>query len=616
VDARTLDLTRLFSHPVQYVVPLFQRPYVWDQQSQWEPLWDDIRLVAEGFMGSPNGSDGSDVAPHFLGAIVLEQAPNATGSVEHRSVIDGQQRLTTLQIFVGAVLEVAMIQEADQESGALRSLIFNADHAVEDYRDRFKVWPTNRDRTAFAAVLQPSDDPEAGMNATEGHRLAHAEHYFRAVVSEWVEDEAGEGTPSDRLKALRTVVSRLLKVVVIDLGDEDNPQVIFETLNARGTPLLAADLVKNLIFHRAEHAGLNVEQLYEEQWSPFDQDEWRQEIRQGRLTRPRVEVFLNHWLTMQTEREVGSRSLFQSFRQFVDHGDVPVDQVLAGFASDGRVFNSFGEFEDGSREQLFFSRVEVLDVTTLFPVLLWLFRQEESVLSRERRLRACKMLESWLVRRTVSRLTTKGYNRYFLELLRPLKQAPERADEIILDELRSETADATFWPSDARIEEAFVEGARYCSITQSRVRMLIEGFEIELRKRVNLGEGLPVEGTLTIEHVLPQSWQENWALSEGSGEEAAVERDSAVHRMGNLTLVTNKLNPSMSNSQWEMKKAALEEHSVLMLNRGVLRGDPTSWNEESIDARGRELSELALEIWPGPDAAAWTEAAGTPTTAT
>jgi Protein of unknown function (DUF1524) len=120
--------------------------------------------------------------------------------------------------------------------------------------------------------------------------------------------------------------------------------------------------------------------------------------------------------------------------------------------------------------------------------------------------------------------------------------------------------------------------------------------ELENDMRTELAEPIDLPPKLTIEHVLPQKWNDKWSVY---GTEAQLERGLRVHRLGNLTLVTSKLNPSLSNSAWEKKRPALNEHSVLLMNRRIV-DDNEDWNEARIDARGLELAQRAARIWPGP----------------
>jgi hypothetical protein len=387
------------------------------------------------------------------------------------------------------------------------------------------------------------------------------------------------------------------------LDDEDNAQVIFETLNARTTPLLAIDLVKNLAFRKAETEKADVAALYADYWKPFDGDAWRKEIRQGRLKRPRSEIFLMHWLAMKTEEETAADQLYPSFKRLIDRADAPpIVGTVKEFASDSRVFSQWDNLPPGSLEKLFFERLAVLDVTTIYPLLLDLFRQPEAVVSRPRRVRSLRLLESWLVRRMLCRLTTKNYNRYFLELLKAVRKDPGRIDEVLYEQLLSASAETNQWPADSQLVEALVKRSLYWQVAGYRIVMVLSAIEKSLRTRKS--EAIELPSGLTIEHIMPQKWERHWKLD--PGDVAAVnDRWDHIHRLGNLTLATSALNPSASNKEWPVKRVALRKHSLLLLNRELCDENRYTWDEAKIDARSATLAQAIVGIWPGPSAAEW-----------
>ena len=182
---------------------------------------------------------------------------------------------------MAAVRDVAT--EVDEQSAVKRmaSLLLIEDYLVDDPEQRFKLVPTNADRAAFRQAITgaaPHGKPEPDLR----DQTLTAYRYFLGAVREWAHDEGDAELPATKLKALAKAIRQLIKVVVIDLEPRDNAQAIFETLNARGQPLLAADLVKNYLFQQAEAARGDVKSLYETYWKPFDLKPWRNEIGQGR----------------------------------------------------------------------------------------------------------------------------------------------------------------------------------------------------------------------------------------------------------------------------------------------------------------------------------------------
>lgn len=234
-----------------------------------------------------------------MGAVVLQQMDFATATIERRIVVDGQQRLTTLQLLMDAIQEVLEDGEHSTPSRRLSRLVANE----EEYRDgnpdhAFKVWPTTVDRDAYRHAMSN----ELAATGYAASRIVQAHEYFKAQAECWLDQFQGTGEREKAADALEEAVSRSLEIVVIDLGESDDPHVIFETLNARGTPLLQSDMVKNKLLHEAGIVSQeDGEATAEEQaiW-PFDQDEWwAVEVGRGLQRRPRMHVYLNHWLTLR-----------------------------------------------------------------------------------------------------------------------------------------------------------------------------------------------------------------------------------------------------------------------------------------------------------------------------
>ena len=247
MDTGILSPKALFQKDIRYTVPAFQRRYVWTLDDQWEPLWEDVRNTAEDYLEKLDHSNGDGIKAeqetvrHFLGAVVVQQVNTATRDVERREVIDGQQRLTTLQLLLDAIQYVCEEHKTRSVATRLSKLVTNDQSLVGDGDDIFKLWPTTHDREAFRHAMHnglATDDYEQSL-------IVQAHEYFQLQALHWI----GGNTEAFqvRAEALETAVTGMLQMVVIDLGPEDDPHVIFETLNARGTPLLESDLIKNYV---------------------------------------------------------------------------------------------------------------------------------------------------------------------------------------------------------------------------------------------------------------------------------------------------------------------------------------------------------------------------------
>ena len=602
----------LFTKDVRYLIPTFQRPYIWNQEEQWEPLWDDIRNTAEFYLeeleklgDDPTAAVRAEnaITPHFLGAVVLQQQPTATSAIEERYVIDGQQRLTTLQLVLDAAQEVLEELPLPRQSRLLARLVLNDEDLTGADSDlRLKVWPTVIDREAFRHAMDnglPVDE-YTESSIVQGHE------FFQLQVSQWLEHGPEEITV--RADALVTTLMGLIQIVVIDLAYEDDANVIFETLNARGTPLIASDLIKNFVLHQARLDGVDPDNIYEKYLKSFDEDWWREETQQGRIIRPRVDLFLNYWLIMRTVDEVSAGRVFPAFREYVDGTADDIESVAEEMFSFGEAYRSLDKQDPTSVEGTFIYRWKVMGAGVVTPLLLWLFSVSPDQLPIEKLQRSLRTIESFLVRRMVCRMTTKDYNKLLLDLLEELHSSndPSSADEVIVRFFGDQTAESRLWPDDRRLAEAFRTLPLYRLLTRGRLRIVLEGIEEALRTPLAETEHVQ-RGKLTIEHILPQSWHEHWPLAEGlseaEAENASAERDSRLHSIGNLTLVNNKLNPTLSNGPWNKKQAGLQEHSVLFLNKTLLDDPPDVWDEAQIEHRSKELADLTATVWPDASSA-------------
>lgn len=591
----THTLSDLFGADVRYVVPLYQRPYVWKKETHWRPLWEDVLEIVNQQLDPAVGASS-----HFLGAVVLDQEETTPGEATKRLVIDGQQRLTTLQLLLLAAAEEAEKAGAERESRLLRRLTHN-DEDLTSGDGRFKVWPTNANQAAFRAVMT-ADGGDVGPD-DPSNTIHEAHAFFRQVIRAWSrEQHADQEELIGRFEALRVALSSLLNVVSINLEAGDNAQVIFETLNARGTPLLAMDLVKNAVFYKASQAGVETDVLHGDVWEPeLGAGYWRESKRQGRLNRPRAELFLMHWLAMKLNRVIPATELFTEFRSHVLDKTPPegIDALVRELVRDAAVMRSFDHQPPGSVEERFFRHLEVLDTTTILPLVLLLFRS--TAVPPERRMRALGAIESWLVRRMLAGLTAKNYNRIGADLMSLVTDDLERADDVIIAELSRSDAPTQIWPRDWEMAQVLVTRGLYGWVAQRRVVMVLAAIELERRRASNKTESVfTLPPKLTIEHVMPQKWRESWAIEPDQAEEVAAARDAVLHRLGNLTLTSGPLNSSLSNAIWDSKRTGLHSHSVLLLN-AELTGY-RAWDVAQINERGFALALEICAIWPSPAA--------------
>lgn len=553
-----LSLVQIFGMPTRYTVPLFQRPYVWNKEEQWEPLWDDISHLADRVLAA---EPGKPVAGHFLGTVVLEQSMTPSGTIGCREIIDGQQRLTTLQIVLKAA-EHALIeattaaeQAGDEPSAksarvAARQLaILTGNTAYADDEERYKVWPTNDDRAAFREVM---DAQGADALATAKPRMADAYRYFHDSARIWLGQGSQAGT---RASAFAAALQTHLRLIVLDLEDSDEPQAIFETLNAHGTPLLPADLIKNWLLWEASNQKLaKIEELYQTWWRPFDRkpDYWRAKVGTGHAARPRVDMFLQNWLTRRTGDPVAVKHLYNRFLQHVAPRQIdpapppcPIPALMADIHDDARRYREIETPPGTTRFDTFLRRLAAMDIVVFHPVLLAMMGRPGS--DQADRDAAAVTLESYLVRRIVCWEQTRGYG----EVMRGLLTAIGGVDPnlpvapVLAATLGGYGAGASRWPDDKRFRSSWASNRFYGGYRRSRVLMILQAIEEYYLREGTKGEPIVTFdfSNLEIEHVLPQKWEQHWPLPGDAITPGGTGSPPARHRQFNPGQRETELNP-------------------------------------------------------------------------
>lgn len=620
MKANAVPLLAIFEKKMRLEVPLFQRQYVWNREQQWEPLWEDIsRKFAEYLEGR------KDTPVHFLGAMVLDQKQTPTTHVEKRQVIDGQQRLITLQIFLSALRDFCRQQGCEDLATECEGFTLNKGMMAEPEVDKFKVWPTQLDRGQFTDVIGSGSREELVKKHPLRYRkyvrkpeprlrMVAAYLFFYEQLNEFfVGTETDEPLASDvsiaqRLEECFQALKSALQVVAIDLEHDDDAQVIFETLNARGEPLLPADLLRNFIFLRAARRGEPQEALYKEYWQRFDDHFWRVEVKQGRLLRPRSDLFMQHFLASRQMNDIPIKHLFVEYKFWIErqHPFSTVKEELETLARQGDDFRRIIEPKKGDPIYALVTFLDAFDIRTSYPLLLALL----DVKIDETRWNGISItLESYLLRRAVCGLTTKNYNRIFLTLTRNLRRDGVTPENVVTL-LREQKGESTEWPSDDAFTEAWRTQHAYQALSNPKI--------VHILKRLNdtyLGskmENISIEGEMTVEHLLPQQWIEHWPLPDGTKGMTFMElvdtdsddpratatrkRSSALQTFGNLTILTQPLNSAASNSSWADKKHELLRHSLLPINQQL--HDVAVWDEAAIEKRSEELLQRALKLWP------------------
>ena len=611
VELRTPEA--LFKDPIRYVVPDYQRKYVWEQEKQWEPLLDDVLNLADQAAkpARRSGDEPRAVRPHFMGSIVLIPVEDTSSQLPTLAIVDGQQRLLTLQLMLNAARQECDAHDQDVTE-QLKALVRNRPQDRDDNADHdFKMWPTDEiDQLAFRHSMRK----ELSIAEYQKERIVQAHAWFAAQIGRWLDERPR--TRKRRAAALCLALSERLQLAVVKLDAEDDEQIVFETLNSRGTELGTFDLAKNFLLSEARKQGVDPDfvskklRLLENREGQPNRW-WSQEIGSGRARRPHIDAFLHHWLAMETTADI---PLAQTFGQFRKH----VSRTRAGQIE--KVVNEFVDFADKYQELRtadqyrqfgdFVRRWKVLHADVFTPLILWLWANGGS---NRRVRRAYGHIESYLVRRLICSLDTRGYGAITRQLLKNVQDDRSRpVDEVIAELLSEKGSRRERWPTDSDVRDALRNGKLLGPVSAGRAQMILKAIEQSFPSSPFSGSGAKLDKRrgLTIEHVMPQDWQTpSWPEPDpslaGKDETAERARDRLIDSIGNLTLVSKDLNSRLGRAPWTRKSELyLQDKEKLALNRDLLRPDrsrtPSVWDEEQIQKRSERLAKRVIEIWPRP----------------
>jgi uncharacterized protein with ParB-like and HNH nuclease domain len=609
-------------------VPIYQREYAW-KEDLVNGFWLDV--AARAMLAFEKHS----LPAHFMGALILAPVANSPlmGGTPQALVVDGQQRLTTFQLFIGSLRQIAT--EMGQIDFADRLTPFVMLPTYGDQKPQLRLLPTADDRDLFHHLMTLSWDEvqkkysnlfykNGKLMIGRAPRALRAFDLLREKIHGWItyidldlsptgfDDDGGERTEtgtseaylaadhSARLRALQNGLLEQQRFVVISLEQDDDAQVIFESLNSKREPLLAIELVRNDVFHRAARQE-NVEELYDTYWSRLKGEFWKKDSPRAKPKRPRVDHYLAHTLTAMSGQETSLRNLYVEYKQFVGRrGFINVEAELDALT---KYASTYRGMEEGNGSDLSWlgGKLNTWEVSVATPVI---FQIEFADIDIDEKKYLYKLIYSYIVRRAVCGEGSKNFNKNF-----------ERMASAFLSDgvsvatfravLSNTSAKNVFFPDDLTFRTAMETKPIYNIIgRKDRLQDILWELELATITKFQVNSGRPQN--LTVEHILPQAWKTNWPLPDGTTgeglkrlEESVVNgisaRETALHKLGNLTLVTLPHNPSLSNRPWSDKAPSLAK-SKLSLNVEI--SSFTAWNEETISVRGRDLAEKALSIWP------------------
>lgn len=574
INANKEALRSFFSGTLQYVVPFFQRSYVWDEEN-WEILWDHIERTSTAIAeGQPR--------EHFIGTLITKQRESQALGENKLDLIDGQQRLTTFAILFRAIADSATGKEPYTLLASLtQDLLAFKDARAETHN---RIEHSKNDKPYFDAVLN-GDDLSALPN--QDHRILRCYHYFRNVLKDFSDAEL------DRLK---TIILTNIPLISMLLSPNDDEQEIFDTINSLGVRLTTGELLKNYIF-----SDLQVRDYYSTHWEPiFEDDEeqlsfWNKTKTAGRVSRTNIEVLLYCYLIIQKKSPVELERLFKEYKIWLK--DKSLGEKIVVLEEIKALAEIYFTFPDSSQLneikfsqgiERFFHVIDSMEITTVYPLVLFIFNR---VNDANEQLEMLGILESYIVRRQVCRLTNKNYNKVFVQMIKNLDAANEVSATTLAELLAQYTDDGNRKPIDEEFVAAFADQP----ISHVNAREVL--FCIALYQVRNPKHDVQQlsSSSYTTEHMMPQKWEEHWSV-EGMNDVAKLARNKQIKTLGNLTLVTQPLNSSMRNGPWNQKRTALRNYSSLKITTDYV--DKEDWNESEIESRARNLASAALDIWP------------------
>ena len=437
MDADDHPVESILAEGRRFMVPLYQRKYQWGDR-RLIPFWEDVEAKASEIL------EGESKFQHYMGALILAPIGESAqiGVTPRVQIVDGQQRLTTFQLFLAALREVARKHECTAIMAHVEDYLFNPLKSKDiDPLTKFKLTPTPSDRVLFHDILEmeypkvrakyqkyywgngvPKNTSLRALRAYEvfKQRIEHFTKFGPSDADNDLEDLLNDETDTSeaielRLEVLLKALLNRMKLVVILLGEDDDAQVIFETLNSMGEPLLAMDLVRNNIFHRAEKQEASVDELYKKLWDPFDAIWWRDPAPNARPKRPRIDHFLAHVLAAETGEKISMRELYAEYRAFAVPKGRPrferVEDELRLLERHAPNYETLEGHKEADPTLAWLGRkLATWQVTTAYPIALQIAGDTVEPDEREQ---IARLIYSYIVRRALCGLTGKNLNRIF-----------------------------------------------------------------------------------------------------------------------------------------------------------------------------------------------------------
>ena len=558
-EAKLLDFLK---KSPQFVIPIYQRTYSWTEKV-CRQLWDDIVRC---------GSNDK-IAVHFVGSIVYIES--GLSQVTHQApllVIDGQQRLSTVTLMLAALAEAVAAGEPFDGFSQRKIRNYFLLNPEESGDRHFKLLLSQTDKASLTAIVGGTEQPrEHSLRVTENHTL----------FKRWINEAKGDLAP---------LCKGLAKLVVVDIAlnrDQDNPQLIFESMNSTGKELSQADLIRNFILMGLEPKLQT--RLYEQFWRPMEVD-FGQEAYGTHF-----DGFMRHYLTVKTGEIPNINAVYDAFkaharssRDSAVDDNAHVEALVRDIRDYARHFCAMALGTETNPDlKRAFHDLRELKVDVAYPFLLELYHDYAmGLLSKDDFARSVRLVEAYVFRRVICTIPTNSMNKTFATFTKALKK------DRYLENIQ---AQFLLLPSYRR----FPKDDEFHRDLQTRDLYNFRSRSYWLRRFENHGrkEHVPVD-EYTIEHILPQNEQLSAAWRSDLGTECQRIQQTWLHTLGNLTLTG--YNSEYSDRPFTEKRDMEGgfKQSPLKLNDGL--GQLEQWNEEAIKGRAGKLAGLAAQVWAGP----------------
>lgn len=567
MKASEINLNRFLSQTdTQFVIPVYQRNYDWTE-AQCKQLLTDILAAGA----------SEKITAHFIGSIVYihDDVYSASG-IRELSIIDGQQRLTTITLIYIAVYRLLKSLGDQQKLTRIHETYLINKFAAEE--EKLKLRPTENNDRAIKHLLSGDDD-----DAFDGgfSRIISNFRFFSGQINE------------DNIEAVLTGLNKLMFVEVSLERGKDDAQRIFESLNSTGLELSQADLIRNFILMGLSRKRQN--DIYVKYWQKIELA-----AKELRTNQSRVSDFIRDYLTLKTKKIPNKSSVYAQFKErFPGLEYEALETLLEELKILSRHYHKFinpeQEADIDIRRQL--HNVEQLEINVSYPFLLQVFSDyENELINKNQLLGVIELIQSFVWRRFILGLPTNALNKIFMRLYEDV----DSSDYVnsVARSLMKKKGPQRF-PKNAEVVATVIEKDFYNIKPRNRTYFL------QRLENHNNKEPVQIDGNsdITIEHIFPQTPDSKWK-HDLSAEAYQAFGETHLHTIGNLTLSGN--NGSLGNKAFAEKKQmnhdAKEQgyaFSRLWLNRYLK--DIDAWNLETYQERSRQLSERVLEIWRYPD---------------